>query len=149
MHRARLSSIPSPAADQTPAPDRLGPLEWRVLQCLWDRSGRASVRDLTGSFADIAYTTLMTTLDRLHRKGLLERAKHGRAFLYWPRMSRTEFHSAQAARALRAALASGRSAPELLLSSLVDAVTEQDRSLLDELEALVRARRAEPGGGRS
>jgi predicted transcriptional regulator len=149
MHGTPTPPAHPPAADRTSAHDRLGPLEWRVLESLWDRAGRASVRDLSASFGDIAYTTLMTTLDRLHRKGLLERTKHGRAFLYWPRMSRVEFHSAQAARALKAAFEGGRSEPELLLSCLVDAVTEQDRSLLDDLEALVRARRAAPGGGRS
>jgi len=128
------------------ARERLGPLEWRVLEALWDRGDRASVRDLMPAFDDIAYTTLMTTLDRLHRKGLLERAKSGRAFVYWPRLSRAAFHSAQAAHVLRAALGSSRGKPELLLASLIDAVTEEDRSLLDELEALVRARRAKSDG---
>jgi len=91
----------------------------------------------------------MTTLDRLYRKGLLARAKTGRAFVYWPRMSRAEFHSARAASVVRTALAFGRHEPELLLSTLLDAVTEQDDALLDELEALVRARRARTDGGRS
>ncbi len=125
---------------------RLGPLERRVLETLWDRPGRASVRDLSPSFATIAYTTIMTTLDRLHRKGLLDRAKKGRAFVYWPRLSRAAFHSEQATRAVRTALAGGRAEPELVLSCLVDAVTEEDRDLLDELEALVRARRAQTNG---
>ena len=52
-----------------------------VLEALWTRDSPASVRDLTPSFQDIAYTTLMTTLDRLHRKGVLDREKHGRAFV--------------------------------------------------------------------
>ena len=47
----------------------------------------ASVRDLTPGFPDIAYTTLMTTLDRLHRKGVLDREKQGRAFVYRPRLT--------------------------------------------------------------
>ena len=62
-------------------PARLGPLEWRVLEALWARTTIASVRDLQPEFPDIAYTTLMTTLDRLHRKGVLLREKNGRAFL--------------------------------------------------------------------
>ena len=42
------------------------------------------VRELTPDFPDIAYTTLMTTLDRLYRKGVLAREKQGRAFVYRP-----------------------------------------------------------------
>jgi predicted transcriptional regulator len=125
----------------------LGPLEWRTLEAVWGRNRPASVRDLFAGFPDIAYTTLMTTLDRLHRKGLLDREKHGRAFVYRARLSRAEFHSAAAAREVRRALAGGPAATELLLSSLVDAVSEQDRALLDDLEALVRSRRTAGGGG--
>ncbi|HUF47416.1 MAG TPA: BlaI/MecI/CopY family transcriptional regulator [Vicinamibacterales bacterium] len=124
---------------------RLGPLEWRVLEALWGRNRPASVRDLIDSFPDIAYTTLMTTLDRLHRKGLLDRDKAGRAFVYRARLSRAEFYSDAAARAVRTALAGGPAAAELLLSSLVDAVSEQDHALLDDLETLVRNRRTSGG----
>ena len=120
----------------------LGPLEWRVLEALWARETPSSVRDLTPVFADIAYTTLMTTLDRLHRKGVLEREKLGRAFVYRPRLGRSEFQSARAGDAVRAALKSGGSlAP--LASYLVDAVGDRDRELLDELESLVAARRTD------
>jgi predicted transcriptional regulator len=120
----------------------LGPLEWRVLEALWIRETPASVRDLTSSFQDIAYTTLMTTLDRLHRKGVLDREKHGRAFIYRPRLTRSQFESARAGDAVKAALSNGGSlAP--LASYLVDAVGDRDRELLDELEALVAQRRAE------
>jgi predicted transcriptional regulator len=145
MPQDQASEQPSASAGAA----ALGPLEWRVLQTLWDWPGHASVRDLTPQFGHIAYTTVMTTLDRLHRKGLLDRAKKGRAFVYWPRMSRAAFHSAHAATAVRTALADGRAESELLLACLVDAVTEQDRTLLDELEALVRARRSRTDGDRS
>jgi predicted transcriptional regulator len=120
-----------------------GPLEWRVLEALWARDKAASVRDLQPEFTDIAYTTLMTTLDRLHRKGVLDRSKRGRAFFYIPQLTRPEFESARAATALRLALAQDETALRPLLSFFVDAVGDRDRELLDELEALVRARRAE------
>lgn len=122
---------------------RFGPLEWRVLECLWQQRHLASVRDLQPEFADIAYTTLMTTLDRLFRKGVLNRVKRGRAFLYAPQLSRAEFESARAAVALRAALEGDGTALTPLMSFFVDAVGARDHELLDELEALVRARRAE------
>lgn len=98
---------------------RLGPLEQRVLDALWARHGDARVRDLQPSFPEIAYTTLMTTLDRLHRKGVLDRAADGRAFAYRPRLSRAE----------------------AVLSFLVDEVGTLDAESLHALERLVRERR--------
>jgi predicted transcriptional regulator len=130
------------ANDQNRAQALLGPLEWRVLEALWTREVPASVRDLTPGFPDIAYTTLMTTLDRLHRKGVLSREKLGRAFVYRARLNRSEFESARAGDAVRAALRNGGSlAP--LASYLVDAVGDRDRELLDELESLIALRRTE------
>ena len=122
---------------------RLGPLERRVLEALWARSEPASVRDLQPEFREIAYTTLMTTLDRLHRKGVLDRTKQGRAFFYEPRMTRPEYDSVRAADALKVALEGDGAALGPLLSFFVEAVGDRDQELLDELEVLVRrARRA-------
>jgi predicted transcriptional regulator len=121
----------------------LGPLEWRVLESLWARPAPASVRDLTPAFPEIAYTTLMTTLDRLHRKGVLDRIKQGRAFFYQPRLTRPEFESARAGAALRVALDGSGTALAPLLSTFVDAVGSRDRAMLDELAALVSNRLAE------
>jgi len=128
--------------DRAVVAGRLGPLEWRVLEALWGRADEASVRDLQPEFPDIAYTTLMTTLDRLHRKGVLTRTKQGRAFLYRPRFTRPEYESVRAADALKIALDGDAAALGPLLSFFVDAVSDRDHELLDELEALVRARRA-------
>ena len=85
----------------------------------------------------------MTTLDRLYRKGVLRREKSGRAFLYQPRLSRAGFESARATAVVRTALEGDGESVGLLLSFLVQAVSGRDHDLLDDLEALVRARRAE------
>src|SRR5215510_6108793 len=82
---------------------RLGPLERRVLEALWTRPS-ATARDLYPQFADIAPTTLTTTLDRLSQKGVLERVKNGRAHVYRSQVTRQEFETAHAASAIRAAL---------------------------------------------
>ena len=121
----------------------LGPLERRVLELLWGRAGEASVRDVCESIPDLAYTTLMTTLDRLHRKGLLSRCRAGRAFHYRTRVSRLELERLEAARAFETLLAPGAEPASLrpVLSCFVEAVESRDRALLDELERLVRARR--------
>lgn len=130
------------------APGPLGPLEWRLLEALWQRPAPASVRDLTPEFTELAYTTVMTTLDRLCRKGVLTRAKRGRAFVYRPRLSRIEFESARTADALRATLQSGNGSLAPLVSCLIDAVGDRDDELLKELETLVRSRRADEKGPR-
>lgn len=64
-----------------------GHLEIRVLETLWSRGAPACVRDIQPPFPGVAYTTLMTTLDRLFRKGTLLREKSGRAFYYSPKAS--------------------------------------------------------------
>jgi predicted transcriptional regulator len=121
----------------------LGPLEWRVLEALWSRGTPSAVRDLVDGFPETAYTTLMTTLDRLHRKGVLTREKQGRAFHYQPRLGRAEFASARAGEAVRHALQRSEGSLVPLVSYLIDAVGDRDRELLDELESLVAARRRE------
>jgi predicted transcriptional regulator len=119
----------------------LGPLEKRVLDALWARREGACVRDLRPAFPAIAYTTLMTTLDRLYRKGILDRIKRGRAFYYNPRLNAAELEAALATDALRTALARDVSALRPFLSVFVNVIGDRDHRLLEELEALVRARR--------
>ena len=119
---------------------RLGPLERRVMDALWRRGRDARVRDLQPDFTDIAYTTLMTTLDRLHRKGLLERVPSGRAYSYRPRQSREQVQAAVARGALRGLLSDGGSI-EPVLSYLIEEVALQDEKALDALERLIRLQR--------
>jgi predicted transcriptional regulator len=118
----------------------LGPFEIRMLESLWERSAETSVRDLQDGFPGLAYTTLMTTLDRLYKKGLLDRTKRGKAFFYVPRFSREglEAHLAQGTIS-RLLGADGGMCP--VLSTFVEAVGRRDAQLLDELEALIRAER--------
>jgi len=86
---------------------------------------------------ELAYTTFMTTLDRLYKKGLLDRQPDGRAFRYSARATREAF-GASLVRSFLARFFEHGSAPTPLLSSLVDAVSDHDRELLPELERLVR-----------
>jgi predicted transcriptional regulator len=131
----------SPSGPRLSTP--FGPLEWRVLEALWDRPDAASVRDLQPCFPEMAYTTLMTTMDRLHRKGMLARTKLGRAFLYRPALTRAQFESGRATEALRVVLEGDGTAVGTLMSFFVEAVGDRDQKLLDELESLVKSRRAE------
>lgn len=116
-----------------------GALELRVLDALWRRGGEVAVRDLQPEFPGSAYTTLMTTMDRLHRKGVLQRRMLGRAFVYWPVSSRQELESGLVAQALKPLLQGTTAHP--ILSFLVEEVSRHDDRLLDELERLVREKR--------
>lgn len=118
----------------------LGPLERQVLEVLWQRKRAATVRSVQPSFPRLAYTTLMTTLDRLYRKGVLRRFRLGRAFGYEPRCSRDELFG-QMVSGQVADLMAACGDSTLLLSTLVQAVGHTDAELLDELETLVRAER--------
>jgi predicted transcriptional regulator len=118
----------------------LGPLERQVLEVLWERKRATTVRSVQPSFPRLAYTTLMTTLDRLYRKGVLRRFRLGRAFGYEPRCSRDELFG-QMVSGQVADLMAACGDSTLLLSTLVQAVGHTDAELLDELEALVRAER--------
>ena len=129
------------------AAGRLGPLERRVLEALWLRGVAARVRDLQVSFPEIAYTTLMTTLDRLHRKGVLAREKAGRAFVYRTRVSRADLVAEQAGGALEAAFGSRADELRPILSFFVETVSREDRESLAALERLVAERRKASKGG--
>ena len=119
----------------------LGDLERRALEVVWQRQ-ELSVRSLFEELEERwAYTTLMTTLDRLHKKGILNRRKEGRAFLYSPRLSRKQLEQGIASDLIDSLLARSAGEPSPLLSCFVDVVSEKDRSLLDELERLVREKR--------
>ena len=120
----------------------LGPLEERLLDKLWER-GSATVRELLDdSPLDLAYTTVMTTLDRLFKKNLLSRESEGRAFRYTPRFTREELHRDAAGEAFRQML-NASPASSLPLSHLVEIVSEKDAQLLDRLHDAIEAKRAE------
>ena len=120
----------------------LGPLEERLLEALWTR-GNATVRELIDEpCRDLAYTTVMTTLDRLFKKKLLSREAEGRAFRYTPLVSRAQLHRDAAGEAFRQLL-NASPAGSLPLSYLVEIVSERDAELLDDLRELVEAKRRE------
>ena len=81
---------------RTPAPQPFGPLEITVMEILWAR-GESNVREVVDRLGrPLAYTTVMTTLDRLFKKGLLARRKSDRAFFYSPALNRAEWEHKRA-----------------------------------------------------
>ena len=123
---------------------QLGPLEQQLLRKLWTH-GNATVRELLADGEiNLAYTTVMTTVDRLYKKGLLDRASEGRAFRYTPRHTSEELQRVTALESILQLLRSGSPSP-LPLSYLVEALSAHDEQLLDELQLLVERKRRELG----
>ena len=101
----------------------------------------SSVRDVMPHLGPLAYTTVMTTMARLHKKGLLERDKKSRNFVYRPRFTKeiwrrkfTEDFLLSFSQSLTAGL---------LVSCLLDAVHAGDEAVLDDLERMIRRKREE------
>ncbi len=119
---------------------QLGPLEQQLLSALWMRDS-ATVRELLDAGGiKLAYTTVMTTLDRLYKKQLLDRVAEGRAFRYSPRYTQEELEKMAVGETIRQLLGSGKAAT-LPLSYLVEAVSEHDARLLDDLQRLLDEKR--------
>ena len=126
---------------------RLGELEATVMDVLWRAPEPCRVRDVRSELAPgrpLAYTTVMTVLDNLHRKGWVQRELDGRAYLYRPVASREEV----TARALRDLLDSSEDAEAVLLH-FVRSVSERESEVLrDALAAAEPALRPDEGGPR-
>ena len=121
----------------------LGRLEREVLDQIWQR-GEVTVREIYLAFEErIAYTTLMTTLDRLYKKQILIRRKDGRAFLYRASVSREEFDHGIREDVIDGLFSEGASGIQPLLACIVDTVSECERDMLDELDRLVKEKKRE------
>ena len=112
--------------DSRSNPPALGPLEIAVMEILWER-GESNVHDVIEKLGrPLAYTTVMTTLDRLYKKGLLSRHKSERAFLYSTRQTRLEWEHKRAGEFVAGFLNGPQAAGEMLISCLVEAVGQKD-----------------------
>ncbi len=115
----------------------LGDLEAEIMEHVWS-CGCASVRDVHAKLESrgLAYTTVMTVMSRLSEKGLLDKEKIGKQYLYRPTLTREEFEESVARSVLSGLVGSlGRSA----LASFVDSL--DDEECLRELEELIREKR--------
>ena len=120
-------------------------LEYAVLAELW-RAGTTSVRDLhqkLGEPQGLVYTTIAKVVDRLREKGLIQRRRHGQAFLYSAKAAREEVERARARNAVTRLLGS---TPRAAVAALVEAVDSTEAGLLDELERAVAERRRSKHG---
>ena len=89
----------------------------------------------------IAYTTVMTTVARLHSKGLLDRVRDGKRYLYSPKLTREQFLESTAREVLDGSVSGHRA-----MAMLAEKVSEASAGELDDLEVLIRQRREELQG---
>jgi predicted transcriptional regulator len=117
----------------------LGKLQTTVMEVLWHEPGLTvnEVEMRLQHRREIAHTTVLTTLDRMHRKGYLTREKQGKAFVYEPSYTREEFEQRVAQEVLGSLLGQFS---EPALSAFVDIVSE-DSEKLDRLEAMIKEKR--------
>jgi predicted transcriptional regulator len=126
---------------------RLGEREREVLEVLWS-GGSATVQQVAECLrSTLAYTTVMTTLDRLFKKGILLREKRKRAFVYTPAVSPGELERDRAAALIQGLFSGPATNHDALLSYLVDAVQSYDRDLLQQLEEEVRIAKRQSATG--
>jgi predicted transcriptional regulator len=110
-----------------------GDLEATVMDRVWDREDGVTVREVFDELAgsrQIAYTTVLSTMDNLHRKGWVRRDREGKAYRYWPTMTREE----RSANLMRAAFSAGGDT-EAVLAFFVEQMTAEESA---QLEAALR-----------
>ena len=101
-----------------------GELETAIMDVMWAAESPCAVREVRERLRydhQVAYTTVMTVLDILYRKGVLQRVQHGRAWRYWPVEQREEHD----ARVMMEVLRSGGDA-ELTMRRFLERVSDDE-----------------------
>jgi predicted transcriptional regulator len=124
---------------------RLHELEATIMDVIWSKKLESfpvsDVLSVLEKRRTIAYTTVMTTIVRLHGKGLLDRARDGKRYLYSPKLTREQFLESTAREVLNGSVGGHQ-----VIAMLAEKVCEASAGELDELEALIRRRREELEG---
>jgi predicted transcriptional regulator len=119
--------------------ESLGSLERMVLDALSRATEPLSVREVHALLSKmrLAYTTVLTVLDRLHEKTVVRREKRGRAFYYAPVVTSEQWRGQRAAELL-----SGRDSPptRAVLMAFLDGTERASPDLLEDLAALLKER---------
>src|ERR1700761_2488425 len=116
-----------------------GDLEAVIMERVWSRDAPVTVRVLFEELSaerNIAYTTVMSTMDNLHRKGWLDRERDGKAYRYTAVDSRAEY----SARLMREAMA-GATDTEAVLSHFVAQMDDAESAVLHAVLAKLAQRR--------
>lgn len=117
----------------TPQVPILGTMELKVFDYLWVR-GPADAKAVHEALGSGTLSTVQSTLNRLHRKGLLARVKVSHAYRYAARVSRQQFIGLTLQDVI-ARLSGGKLGP--LMAGFVDVAEQIDAETLARLEALI------------
>jgi predicted transcriptional regulator len=118
----------------------LGDLEVQVMRRIWARGQPSTVREILDDLQrdrPIAYTTVMTVMDNLRKKGWLRRKPNGRAYRYEPLVSGEEY----SAGLLRQALAASTDRPAVLMHFIQDLSADEAAALEEAYRRLTKAAR--------
>jgi predicted transcriptional regulator len=109
-----------------------------IMEVLWT-DGECSVREVVRRLQrPIAYTTVMTTLDRLFKKNTVRRKMRNRAYIYSPSVSREQWRETIAREVVARLQVGPENAPELL-ACLLKTLLEQQPQLLKEINDQIRS----------
>ncbi len=129
---------------------RFGPLsdelELPLMEILWTK-GPMKGRDLFEEIRvskNIAYTTALTVLDRLSKKGFIRKDRESGSILFAPAVSRDEYKGAVTGELLRRAF---EVSPDLAVSAFTDIFSEMRGGEMARLEALIEKKRHEKERG--
>ena len=115
----------------------LGPLERQIMDVIWE-SDKCSVRCVVRALpCKRAYTTVMTTLDRMYQKRILNRKMIDGKFLYSARLGRQELEKKVAHGLITTVLANSTNSRELTVLSLLEAIRRHDGRLFNERVAIM------------
>lgn len=125
----------------------LGDLEVQVMRQIWARREPVTVRDVLGDLQTgrpLAYTTVMTVMGNLQKKGWLRRHTDGRAYRYEPVISAEEY----SAGLMRQALAASTDRPAVLMHFIEELSAEEVKALEEAYGRLTGQRRPAGDTGR-
>lgn len=118
---------------------RLGELEFAIMDFVWKKRKQVAVPDVQQHLLktrDLAYTTTMTVVGRLHEKGLLNRSVERRPYTYWPAVSREDYSAG-----LMLGILSELGDRKAVLARFVERIGAADAKLLEQLASKIRSKR--------
>ena len=120
----------------------LGSLEFEVMRVLWEK-GEATGKEVwkeINALRKTALTTVLTVIERLSNKGLVEKTKTEGPFIYRPVLTGEEFTRRALGRMLKDYM---RVSTTSLLTSFLDALTETDPDGIERLSEFIKKKRRE------
>jgi predicted transcriptional regulator len=113
-----------------------GELEAEIMEILWDR-GPLKGKDIFEAMKDkrkIAYTTVLTVLDRLSRKGFVKKKKKFRSTIFIPTIAKKDFQSLVAQKLVRSAI---NISNDFAISAFLDIFSEMKSEELEKLSKFI------------